>query len=108
MGFGIAYGSFARGATAGEYLDRLALPNRILSDDIHLERVVSVGGRLSIVTSQPFIRGVDASQAEIDRCLEDLGFERIGTGTYYHSGEGFLYTTLSRRTRKETPRALFI
>jgi hypothetical protein len=90
MGFGIAYGSFARGANAGEYLDRLAIQNRIFSDDVHLERVVSVGGRFSIVTTQPFIRGVDAPQEEIDREMVNMGFERLGIGTYYHADEGLL------------------
>lgn len=102
MGFGIAYGSFARGATAGEYLDRLALQNRIFSDDIHIERVVSVGGRLSIVTSQPFVRGVDAPQEEIDRYMADMDFERIGVGTYYDADEGLLvYDLVPKNAKKD-------
>lgn len=102
MGFGIAYGSFARGATAGEYLDRLAIQSRIFSDDIHIERVVSVGGRLSIVTSQPFIRGIDPPQDEIDRLMAEMEFERIGLGTDYDAGEGLLvYDLVPKNAKKD-------
>jgi hypothetical protein len=90
MGYGIAYGSFCQGATPSEYLDRLVIHNRIFGDDVRLERIVPVGGKLSIITSQPAIKGRDAVQAEIDGLMTDKGFERIGLGTYYHAGEGLL------------------
>jgi hypothetical protein len=101
MGYGIAYGSFSQGATAGEYLDRIAIHNRIFNDDIHIERVVPHRGKLSIVTSQPFIRGVDAPQGEIDRYMEKLGFERLSTGTYYHADEGLLVHDLVPKNAKQ-------
>ncbi|MGC3989782.1 MAG: hypothetical protein QM796_08920 [Chthoniobacteraceae bacterium] len=57
-GFGIALGSYSRGAMPSEYLDRLELNNRIFQDDVRLEYlIVESNHRLSIVTSQPFIRG---------------------------------------------------
>jgi hypothetical protein len=91
FGFGIAYGSQTPGATPGEYLDRLAIHNRIFNDQIKLERIVPVGpGELSIVTSQPFIRGRDAKQVEIDNMMRGKGFERIGLGAFYHPGDGLL------------------
>jgi hypothetical protein len=107
MGYGIAYGSFARGATAGEYLDRLAIQNRIFSDDLHIERVVSVGGRLSIVTSQPFIRGDDAPQGDIDRHMAEMHFERIGIGTYYDADEGFARLRPRSKERQERCRGTY-
>ena len=45
FGFGIAYGSQTPGATPSEYLDRLAVQNRIFSDRIELEAVVPGGPR---------------------------------------------------------------
>jgi hypothetical protein len=61
LGFGIAYGAQTPGATPSEYLDRLAIHNRIFNDQIKLEYIVPVGlGEVSIVTSQPFIKGQDA------------------------------------------------
>ncbi len=81
----------------------MALQNRIFSDDIHIERIVSVGGRLSIVTSQPFIRGVDAPQADIDRHMAEMHFERIGIGTYYDASEGLLvYDLVPKNAKKDT------
>jgi hypothetical protein len=39
-GYGIALGSFSRGATPAEYLDRQALHNRLFNDDIRLEYIL--------------------------------------------------------------------
>lgn len=57
-GYGIALGSFDRGATPSEYLDRLDLQNRIFDDNIRLERIVIKNDKPIIVTSQPAIKGV--------------------------------------------------
>ena len=89
-GYGIAFGSHSQGATPGEYLDRLIIHNRIFGDDVRLERVVSIGDKLSIVTSQPTIKGRDATQTEIDGMMAQKGFEKIGVGAYYHSDENIL------------------
>jgi hypothetical protein len=99
-GYGIAYGSHSQGATPSEYLDRLSTQNRIFDDDVEFERVVPVGNKLSIVTSQPFIKGRDATQPEIDLFMREKGFEKIGEGTFYHSGEGLLVHDLLPKNAK--------
>src|SRR5215469_8325764 len=43
-GYGIALGSHTHGATPAEYLDRLALTNKVFDDNIRRERVVVKGG----------------------------------------------------------------
>lgn len=89
-GYGIALGSYSQGATPSEYLDRVALHNRIFNDDVRLEHVVPVGSKLSIVTSQPMIEGREPSQDELDSMMHSKGFEHIGKGMYHHAGEGLL------------------
>ena len=73
-GYGIALGSYTHGATPSEYLDRLALQNRIFNDDLRLERIVVRNAKPIIVTSQPFISGEHASQEALDnlRVLSSL------------------------------------
>lgn len=78
------------GHTPSEYLDRQAIHNRFFSDDVRLERVVPVGNKLSIVTSQPLIKGRDATHEEIDRFMADKGFEKLRKGAFYHKDEGVL------------------
>jgi hypothetical protein len=101
FGFGIAYGSKTPGATPCEYLDRLRTHNRIFSDQVALEHIVPMApGELSIVTSQPFIRGNDPTQREIDAMIIKKGFEKLGEGMFYHSGEGVLIHDLFPRNAK--------
>ena len=89
-GYGIALGSFTHGATPSEYLDRLALQNRIFDDDIRLERVVLKNGKPVIVTSQPAIAGSPPTQTAIDETMAAKGFEQLTSGAYYDAGEGLL------------------
>ena len=89
-GYGIALGSFAHGATPAEYLDRLNLQNIIFNDDIRLERVVLKNGKPVIVTSQPAIKGIPPTQAEIDETMEAKGFEKLTPGAYYDAQNGLL------------------
>ena len=89
-GYGIALGSFTHGATPSEYLDRLALQNRIFADDIRLERVVLKGGKPVIVTSQPAIAGTLPTQSAIDETMTAKGFEQLTSGAYYDAKEGLL------------------
>jgi hypothetical protein len=101
FGFGIAYGSQTPGATPSEYLDRLVIHNRIFNDRIKLECVIPAGpGMLSIVTSQPFVKGRDAEQTEINSMMRAKGFEQIGEGMFYHSGEGPLVHDLPPKNGK--------
>jgi hypothetical protein len=100
LGYGLAHGSCVLGATPGEYLDRLVVHNRIFNDDVRLERVVPVGDKLSIITSQPWIKGPDAPSPKIDAMMEMKGFEKIDEGRYYHSGEGLLIHDLKPKNAK--------
>ena len=74
--------------------------NRIFGDDVQLEYIVRAGGKLSIVTSQPAIKGRDARQPEIDAMMSGKGFEKLGLGTYYHSGGGLLVHDLFSKNAK--------
>ena len=100
LGYGIAHGSYSQGATPGEYLDRLVIHNQIFNDDIRLERVVVCGTKLSIVTSQPFIKGRDATGPEIDAYMTGKGFERIGEGAFWHPAAGLYVHDLLPKNAK--------
>ena len=100
QGYGIAFGSFSQGATPSEYLDRLANQNRIFGDDIRVERIVPAGGKLSIVTSQPWIKGRDATAQEIDSYMEAKGFRKIGEGAYHNGRENLLVHDLHPKNAK--------
>lgn len=97
LGYGIALGSFIRGATPSEYLDRLDLQNLIFHDDIRLERVVANGGKPIILTSQPFILGVMATAAALDELMIGRGHEKLTDGAYYSEREGLLVFDLFPR-----------
>ena len=66
-----------RPATPLEYLDRLALSNRIFADDFRVMGIVDdrVGPR--IVISQPVVVGERPENGEIDAYMEALGFSRL-------------------------------
>ena len=83
-------GSLTHGATPAEYLDRLDLQNKIFNDDIRLERVVVKNGQPLIITSQPAIKGKPPTQAAIDDLMAEKKFEKLISGAYYDSGNGYL------------------
>jgi hypothetical protein len=89
LGYGIALGSLAHGATPSEYLDRLGLQNLIFHDDIRLERVIANGGKPIIVTSQPFINGVMAPAAALDELMLGKRYEKLTDGAYYSESKRF-------------------
>lgn len=64
---------FVRQATPLEYLERLVLFNELFGDDIRVAGVIG-GSEPAIVTTQPVIRGRDASSAEIVSFMAGLGF----------------------------------
>ena len=68
-GYGIALGSFVHGATPSEYLDRLALQNRVFNDDIRLEWIVLNANGPIIITSQPAIQGDPPIQSALDELI---------------------------------------
>ena len=96
-GYGIALGSLTHGATPSEYLDRLDLQNLLFNDDIRLERVMPNNGRPIIITSQPFIKGVKATQPELDELMVTKGYEKLTDGAYYDEPSGLLVFDLFPR-----------
>jgi hypothetical protein len=100
LGYGHAFHDDTPGATPGEYLDRVHNANKLFGDDIRLEGVVPTAKGPSIVTSQPFIRGRDATPQEIDSYMRDKGFEKLGEGAYHHAGQGLLIHDLHSRNVK--------
>jgi hypothetical protein len=96
-GYGIALGSYSRGATPAEYLDRQALHNRIFQDDIRLEYILENQGFPIIVISQPGVKGGSPTQAAIDAMMRVKGFECIAPGAYYDSEAGLLIFDLLPR-----------
>jgi hypothetical protein len=96
-GYGIALGSFTRGATPAEYLDRLDLQNKIFDDDIQLERIVPNNGKPIIVTSQPAIKGVAPTQTALDELMLAKGYEKLTEGAFYDEQSGLLIFDLIPR-----------
>ena len=96
-GYGIALGSLTHGATPSEYLDRLALQNRIFDDNIRLERIVENDGRPIILTSQPSIKGQEPTQAALDELMLGKGYENLTEGAYYDERAGLLVFDLFPR-----------
>jgi hypothetical protein len=78
------------GASAGEYLERISLANKLFHDDILLEYVVTTNDGLSIVTSQPNIVGEPATPDIIQRFMAEKGFEKIDAGMFYSLAEQVL------------------
>jgi len=91
FGYGTYLSNSGQQSTPGEYLERLALHNRIFDDDVRIEFVVPRGGgKYSIVSSQPAVRGDPATQEQIDETMRSKGFEPFGNGVYYNQAEGLL------------------
>jgi hypothetical protein len=86
-GYGISFGSYCRGATPAEYLDRLMLQNELFNDSIRLKGIVENSGKPIIVSTQPFYNGVNPTVDEIDGYMKDAGFERLYKHTYYLRGK---------------------
>jgi hypothetical protein len=99
-GYGIALGSYTHGATPSEYLDRLALQNKIFNDDLRLEFVIGNNGIPIIVTSQPFISGTHPPQADLDGMMIEHGFEKLIAGAYYDTDDGLLVFDLFPKNAK--------
>ena len=83
LGYGIALGSYVQGAVPSEYLDRLSLPNHIFRDDIRLEFIQANRGTPIIFTSQPAIRGINASPSALDAMMVGRGYQKLAEGAYY-------------------------
>ena len=64
-------------ATPLEYLERLELQNDVFGDAIRLVALAVEAGGLAILTTQPFIRGGQATPEEILRAMIQMEFERV-------------------------------
>lgn len=74
----VAHVGWERRQTPAEYLERIALFNRLFSDDIRFEGYSKKSdGAVVIVTSQRLLEGDHPPQADIDRWLADRGFSRV-------------------------------
>lgn len=67
---------FVRQATPLEYLERLALFNGLFGDEIRVAGVLAEP-ESAIVTTQPVIRGRDATPGEISAFMGTLGFAAV-------------------------------
>lgn len=103
LGYGVAVGSYCRGATPSEYLDRLSLQNELFNDDIRFEYVATRERLPVIVTSQRIAIGVPAQEAEIIAVMEDSGYEHIAPGTFYLENRGLLVYDLHPRNAIKDP-----
>lgn len=55
-----------------------------------LERIIIKNNTPLIITSQPAIKGAPPTQAAIDDMMAAKGFEKLISGAYYDSENGFL------------------
>ena len=87
-----------RPATPYEYVQRLELLNQIFGDEIRLEGIHEYNGSIGLTISQPTIRGVEPSQAEIKINMEDRGFRKVPTGVFgsRHISDKTWYEPVSR------------
>lgn len=97
QGYGIALGSYSRGASPAEYLDRQAIHNRIFDDDIRLEYVLENKGFPVIVISQPGVKGSAPPQPAIDAMMTSKGYETFAPGAFYDAAAGLLIFDLLPR-----------
>jgi hypothetical protein len=94
--FGVVPGLDARGrwrllkATPLQYMLRCGLANAVFGDDIQLYAIAQdqAGDSSvpSIVTSQPFVIGMPATEKDIATYLKKLGFEPLPTAAHRPSG----------------------
>jgi hypothetical protein len=107
LGYGIALGSFLRGATPSEYLDRLELQNSVFGDDIRLDRVIRNNGKPIIITSQPAVEGVEAPAFVIDALMLEKGYEKLAEGAFYDGRELFIFDLFPRNVIQTTSGDVF-
>lgn len=84
--FGLAFGKEGS-ANPVDYFRRMALANRYLGDDIRVDGVANQDGKLRVVTSQPVVRGREATPDEATAKMEQLGFTPLqmdGKQVWYH------------------------
>ncbi len=60
-----------------EYLERLAIQNRVFGDDIRLEGVAAEGNKIVVVTSQPILVGQPTTEQDISVLMVKLWFKPL-------------------------------
>ena len=66
-----------RPATPSEYVLRMDAQNEVFGDDLRIEGITKINGRLGLAVSQKAIKGVEPSQGEIDFMMEGRGFKKV-------------------------------
>lgn len=88
---------FVREATPLEYLERLALSNDVLGDEVDLIGVTTKARKeFALITAQPHVRGRPATEAEITQSLAEIGFQQVlgvvagraDSASYFRPGDG--------------------
>jgi Serine/Threonine/Tyrosine Kinase found in polyvalent proteins len=74
-----------RFATPHEYLVRLLLHNELVEGMNRLEGFLRTDQGISIVTSQRFVQGRNATEIEVSRYFQGHGSRRICTGAWYQA-----------------------
>lgn len=79
-------------ASPDEYLFRLARQNDLFEDDVRVMGAARYPQGISILTSQPFYKGVRTEQPDIDAWFEARGWKKLPLrdGAYYDSEKGLL------------------
>ncbi len=77
--------SFGGQGSASAYLRNLVAANRLFGDDIRFHGVLATAEGVSLVTTQPFVRGERPAAEEVDAWFFAAGFERCGFNRWKHA-----------------------
>ena len=79
-------------ASPDEYLFRLARQNDLFEDDVRVMGAVKYPQGFSVVTTQPFYKGVRTDQPDIDTWFESRGWTKLAfkDGAYYDAKKDLL------------------
>lgn len=80
--------SFGAQGSALAYLRNLRASNTLFGDDIVLHGILRTHRGAALVTSQPFVEGVEPSPDEIASWFESNGYQSIGHNRWKHAGTG--------------------
>ncbi|GAA5497247.1 hypothetical protein Rhal01_03440 [Rubritalea halochordaticola] len=76
----------ARGVVL-DYVRNQMAANRLFGDNIRLEGILDIDGT-SIVISQPYVKGVSPTEAEVAEWFESQGYEKAGYNRWKHPETG--------------------
>lgn len=98
-------------AAPADYLERLALVNRVFGDDLRVEGL-RCGRTVAIVISQPLARAARTRTPhprglqKIEAYMEARGFVNLGFAAWYHPQEKLMVTDATRENFVQTRRGL--